>query len=106
MYARTNVTRWHPDKREAAEKLTWETIIPSYREANGFRGYLLLTEPDGDEAMAITLWETEADMEASAPIAQAMIPQLKEFIVERPKMKVYEVTIHGEPEPPASKDGS
>jgi quinol monooxygenase YgiN len=96
MYARVNRTRWHPDKREDAEKLTWDTIIPAYRDQKGFRGYYLLTEPGGDEAMAITLWDTEEDMEASAPVARALIPQLKDYIVAPPVTERFEVSIQAD----------
>ncbi|MEA2479991.1 MAG: hypothetical protein QOJ07_1913 [Thermoleophilaceae bacterium] len=96
MHARVNRTRWHPESREEAERFTHETIIPAYREAEGFRGYMLLTEPGGDAAMAITLWETEANMEASAPIAQSMIPQLRNFIQAPPVTEAFEVTIRAE----------
>lgn len=96
MYARLNTTRWHPDKREEAERLTWDTIIPTYREQPGFRGYYLLTEPGGDKAVAMTLWETEADMEASAPVARSLIPRLREYIVEPPLTESFEVTIRAE----------
>jgi quinol monooxygenase YgiN len=94
MHARVNATRWYPEKIEEGLKLTWDTIVPAYKQQPGFRGYFLLTEPGGDKAMAITMWETEADMEASAPVAQAMIPQLSEVIQERPVTETYEVTVN------------
>jgi quinol monooxygenase YgiN len=72
-------------------RLTEEMIIPSYRKEAGFRGYLLLTAPDGTRAMAITLWDTEADMEASAHVAQAMIPQLRGILSAPPSTETYEV---------------
>jgi quinol monooxygenase YgiN len=96
MHARVNATRWRPEKVEEGLKLTYDTIIPAYKEQPGFRGYYLLTEPGGDKAMAITLWETEADMQASAPVAQAMIPQLRDVIQERPVTETYEVTVRVE----------
>jgi heme-degrading monooxygenase HmoA len=96
MHARVNATRWYPERIEEGLKLTEDTIIPAYKEVPGFRGYFLLTQPDGDKAIAITLWETEADMEASAPVAQAMIPQLREIIQERPVTETYEVTVRVE----------
>jgi quinol monooxygenase YgiN len=94
MHARVNATRWKPEKVEEGLDLTWNTIVPAYREQPGFKGYLLLTEPGGDKAMAITLWESEEEMQASAPVAQAMIPQLSEIIQERPVTETYEVTVH------------
>lgn len=94
MHARVNATRWKPEKIEEGLDLTWNTIVPAYREQPGFRGYLLLTEPGGDKAMAITIWESEEEMQASAPVAQAMIPKLSEIIQERPVTETYEVTVH------------
>ncbi len=91
MHARVNVTEWNPDKVEEGIRLTEETIIPSYQRQPGFRGYLLLTEEGGERAMAITMWETEEDMEASAPVAQAMIPRLKDILRAPPETRVYGV---------------
>jgi len=96
MYARVNRTRWRPERRDDAAQFTHDRIIPAYREQNGFRGYLLLTEPGGDGAMAITMWETEEDMEASAPVARALIPELGDVLVEPPVTETYEVTIRAE----------
>ena len=97
MHARVNATEWNPEKVEAGMRLTEETIIPSYQEEPGFRGYILLTEPGGSAAMAITLWETEADMESSAKVAQAMIPKLKGILRAPPETKTYDVMFHVQP---------
>ena len=97
MHARVNATEWNPEKVEAGMRLTEETIIPSYQEQPGFRGYILLTEPGGTGAMAITLWETEADMESSAKVAQAMIPKLKGILRAPPETKTYDVMFHVQP---------
>jgi quinol monooxygenase YgiN len=97
MHARVNATEWNPEKVEAGMRLTEETIIPSYQEEPGFRGYILLTEPGGSAAMAITLWETEEDMERSAKVAQAMIPKLKGILRAPPETKTYDVRFHVQP---------
>ena len=91
MHARVNATEWDPEQVERGMRLTEDTIIPSYQAEPGFRGYLLLTEPGGERAMAITLWETGADMERSAAVAQAMIPKLKGILRAPPVAQTYEV---------------
>ena len=96
MHARVNATEWNPEKVEAGMRLTEETIIPSYQKEQGFRGYILLTEPNGKKAMAITLWETQEDMDRSAAVAQAMIPQLKGILVAPPVTETYDVRFHVE----------
>ena len=98
MYARVNATEWKPERIEDGIRLTEETIIPSYREHPGFRGYFLLTEPGGERAMAITMWDTEENMESSAAVARAMIPKLKEILKAPPETNHYEVMFSVQPE--------
>jgi quinol monooxygenase YgiN len=97
MHARVNATEWDPEKVDEGIRLTEEVIIPSYQERPGFRGYFLLTEPGGERAMAITMWETEEDMEASAEVARAMIPKLKGILRAPPETRNYEVMFNVQP---------
>jgi quinol monooxygenase YgiN len=97
MYARVNATEWNPEKVEEGIRITEETIIPSYQKHPGFRGYFLLTEPGGERAMAITMWDTEENMESSAAIARAMIPELKDILRAPPDTKNYEVMFNIQP---------
>jgi heme-degrading monooxygenase HmoA len=94
MYARMNTAHWNPETREKATQLTWDTIIPGYENQPGYRGYLLLLEPNGDKGIAITLWDTEADMEASVAVAKAMTAELRDVLLERPVTENYEVIAH------------
>ncbi len=94
MYARMNTSRWNPEERERGLKLTSELIIPSYAKMPGFRGYVLLLEPDGDKGIAITLWDTDEDREASQRVAQEMTSELRDVLLERPLTENYEVIAH------------
>jgi hypothetical protein len=95
MYARVNVTEWNPDQVAVGMKLTEEKIIPGYQEHPGFRGYILLTEPGGGErAMAITLWDTEENMESSAGIARAMVGELRDVLRAPPQTDNFEVRFY------------
>lgn len=91
MHARVNTTQWHPEKVADGMRLTEDRIIPSYQKHPGFKGYILLTEPDGENAMAITLWETEEEMQSSASIARAMVGELKGLLKAPPKTENFEV---------------
>jgi quinol monooxygenase YgiN len=97
MYARVNATQWNPDKADEGIRLTEEVIIPAYQKEDGFRGYFLLTEPGGEGAMAITMWDTQADLERSAAVARAMIPQLKGILRAPPETSNYEVMFNVQP---------
>jgi quinol monooxygenase YgiN len=95
MYARINTTEWNPEFVEAGMKLTEDKIIPAYQAHPGFRGYILLTEPGGGEhAVAITLWDDEENMHASAPIARAMVGELGDVLRAPPKTEHYEVRFY------------
>lgn len=92
MYARVNSTEWNTDQVEAGMRLTEEKIIPSYQDHPGFRGYILLTEPEGGpHAIAITLWDSEETRESSAGIARAMVGELKGVLQAPPKTEHYDV---------------
>ena len=92
MYARVNMTDWNPEKVDAGMRLTEEKIIPGYQEHPGFRGYILLTEPEGgSHAIAITLWDSEANRESSAAIARAMVGELKDVLRAPPKTENYDI---------------
>jgi hypothetical protein len=97
LYARVNETQWNPEQVEAGIRLTEEKIIPAYQEHPGFRGYFLLTEPGGDGAMAITMWDSEENMESSAAIARAMIGELKGILRAPPETRHYEVMFNVQP---------
>jgi hypothetical protein len=94
MHARVNATEWNPEKAEEGMRLTEEKIIPSYQEHPGFRGYILLTEPGGEKAIAITLWDTEEARESSAAIARAMVGELKGILQAPPKTDNYDVRFY------------
>jgi hypothetical protein len=94
MYARVNVTEWNPERVQEGTTLTEQTIIPAYQKCEGFRGYVLLTEPDGDRAMAITLWDTEAQRESSAAVARAMVGELRGILKAPPETQNYDVKFY------------
>ena len=95
LYARMNTARWNPERYDEAMKLTEDTIIPAYQEHPGFEGYILLTEPDSDKGVAITLWDSpRRTRESSIEIAQRMTAELRGILAEPPLTENYEVTFN------------
>ena len=47
--------------------------------------------------MAITMWDTEEDMERSAGVARAMIPKLKGVLRAPPETRNFEVMFNVQP---------
>jgi heme-degrading monooxygenase HmoA len=91
MYARMNTSHWNPETRERALELTRDTIIPAYQEHPGYRGYVLLIERDGDKGVAITLWDSEENREASVAVARAMTAELRGVLKEPPTTENFDV---------------
>ena len=42
-----------------------DSVLPTARQQQGFRGGLWMIDPDTNKLMAVTLWKTKEDMEAS-----------------------------------------
>ena len=91
LYARINETKWNPERVEEGIRLTEDTIIPAYQEHPGFKGYILLSEPDGDKGIAITMWDSEENMESSIEIAKKMTAELKGVLAEPPLTENFEL---------------
>jgi hypothetical protein len=97
MHARVNSTEWNPEKVQDGIRITEEKIIPSYQGLPGFRGYVLLTEPGGHRAMAITMWDTKEQMDASGAVARAMVGELRDLLRAPPTATEWDVMFNVQP---------
>jgi hypothetical protein len=73
MYAR--VSRYEggaPEDLEETIRRGREEILPSARQLDGFAGAIALLDRRTGRHMVISLWETEAAMEASEPAAEKL----------------------------------
>jgi heme-degrading monooxygenase HmoA len=95
MYARVMTYHIHPDKIEEAERIVRESVVSDLRAQRGFRGALLLTDANRARSMSITLWETEADLTASATsgFVRDQLAKVRDFLAEAPTREAYEVRI-------------
>ena len=96
MHARVMTYQIHPDKIEETERIVRESLIANLRQQKGFRGALILTDPNRARSMSITLWETEADLTASATsgFVREQLAQVRDFLEAAPTREAYEVRIH------------
>jgi hypothetical protein len=60
-------THYQPGTQEEATSLLRDVMLPKARELQGFKGALILNDAVMNTGITITLWETEADLEASQP---------------------------------------
>ena len=63
MHAGVLTFRVAPGKMEKAVLIYLGSVVPKMREQRGFRGGLVLSNPEVDEGYTITLWETQDDPE-------------------------------------------
>jgi len=72
-----------------------EEVVPAAREQDGFKGAMLLTDPQTGIGISITLWETEAEREAavSGGFYDEMIEKLAALLTATPVRKHYDVSL-------------
>ena len=86
---------------EGARQATRELVWPGIRDLEGYRGHIVLLSPDGDQAVGITLWESEQAEMASRRVAETIRPRLeaatggKVVKVERYQVGLLDVTAPG-----------
>jgi heme-degrading monooxygenase HmoA len=72
-------------------------VVPAASEQGGFRGALMLTDPDTGEALSISLWDSEEDMHASeaSGFYHRKLDELDALFISTPVRKHYEVSAQG-----------
>ena len=93
MYARVTTVPVKPGKLDETVSIIQESVKPVMEKQAGYRGALLLTNPDKTSVTSITLWETVADLTGSQFDAayQERIAQLSELVAGPPTTETYEV---------------
>jgi heme-degrading monooxygenase HmoA len=69
MFARVSTFQGPPDQTAEGIRLAREQILPAARLMDGFKGIYLLFDRESGKSLSVTLWETEADMQASEEAA-------------------------------------
>jgi heme-degrading monooxygenase HmoA len=72
VFARIHTLRTTPDQHEAGLTLVRDDLLPWTRDSTGFRGLIGLRHQERDETLVITLWDSEASLEASAVAAEQL----------------------------------
>lgn len=95
MFARVSIIEGSPEQIDESIRQTREKIIPEARKMRGFKGLYQLVDRKTGKEMAITLWETEADLNASAEAANRLRAQAIQVVAatQPAKVEVYEVVV-------------
>jgi heme-degrading monooxygenase HmoA len=65
MYARLTCIHVVPDKVQEAIQLYKKSVVPAAKKQKGFKGLLLLTDPQSGNGLSITLWTSEKAAQAT-----------------------------------------
>ncbi|MDQ4044053.1 MAG: hypothetical protein M3173_01190 [Chloroflexota bacterium] len=85
-----------PGRRADAARVADQDIIPGMTADQGFKHIYVLADDTSGEGMVITLWESEADLQASQSKVGQRFGLLGDIIVGQPQpSRIYEVVSEG-----------
>ncbi len=93
MYARVITAQYQPGKVDEAIQRYHEMILPEARQHKGFTGAMYLVDRSSDQAIGISLWQTEADLQASEERMAALGAEMAKVtsLAGAPRREMFEV---------------
>ena len=94
-YARVLTATTHPGKMDEGVQIVRDAILPVTRRQPGFKAYMNLTDRTTGKVISITLWETEADLNASesSGLLREQLDKVAHMLATQVVREVYEVTV-------------
>ena len=85
----------HPGRMEEVVSVSKDSILPAAKRQHGYEGGLWLTDPETNEAMVVTLWESREALEAgeASGYYREQLGKLGEALAGGVVSKAYEVSI-------------
>lgn len=95
MYARVVNSQLQPGKREEWITILRDSIVPAAKQQPGFKGFVVLADPNSDKGIAYSIWETEADLKASetSHFDQEQIAKRKVVLAAPPVREIHELIV-------------
>jgi quinol monooxygenase YgiN len=86
MHARVVTNQIQAGKVDQWLALVRESVVPALKELWGFKGFVAMTDAKAGKTIGYSLWETEADLEASEASGnyQRRLPNSGAFSRRRP----------------------
>ena len=95
MFARVRTTSGLPDKVDDGIRHFRENVVASYRHVAGFKGAYLLVNRKTGKLTGITLWDTEASMQATGQASEKLRAAGSQVVSgTTPAPEEYEVVVH------------
>lgn len=94
MYAKVTSIKFPPGMRTEVVHVA-QGLAPILRNQRGYEGLQVLTDPNTGEGIIVSLWETEADAEASQSSSSyiGQMSMMSSFLYEPLVPKTYEVSV-------------
>lgn len=94
MHARVVSMEMLPINVGEAVRIYQDRVVPAAKEQEGFRGALMLTDPDTGEGLSISFCNSEDDMHASEAggFYHRKLSDLDDLFISTPVRKHYEVS--------------
>ena len=95
IHARAVAVQIQPGKTQEAIDLVKGSVIPAVKAQKGFQGFYLMTDASSGKGLAISVWESEADMMAgeSSGYYQEQIAKFGSLFAGPPTTEHYEVSV-------------
>jgi heme-degrading monooxygenase HmoA len=79
------------------ENVVQDRLIPAFQQAQGYHGGYWLRQPNGDEIIAVTFWESEDTLQAALrdPVVQEATAYSSSMFIGGPKMTQYRLVAQG-----------
>jgi Antibiotic biosynthesis monooxygenase len=94
MYARVVTFQFQSGKLDEALQIARESILPEIRQRAGVQEITLLLDRSTNKMVAMSLWQTEADLQADMPNAPARLAKTSSLVAATPLVETYEVAEH------------
>jgi heme-degrading monooxygenase HmoA len=92
MHARVTRFQFRPDQVEAGIRF-FDSTTSEIRDVGGFRRAVLLLDRASHEGMAITFWNSESDVQASAEGARQIFARAAAYLAGTPERHTFEVAL-------------
>lgn len=92
MYARLVTAHVKPGKYSTATRRFEEKVIPLLKKQKGFRDEVSFLDEDREESVAISFWDSEADMrEYEKDVYPDLIKSMTDMFEGKPQVRHFEV---------------
>jgi quinol monooxygenase YgiN len=95
MHARSGTVYPRSDRIDYVLQLLRDSVAPAAQQEPGFSGMLIMNDRQAGRVVGITLWESEADMRASAngEYLQEQVSRVITYLRRPPEFEDYEIEV-------------